>query len=93
MFVGEVVSANIHEYYVALAHSFGRRAIHLWTSAYPLDVSNGEIHEDSQRLRADMEASMAEGYVMSETLGYCTEYMERIQGTRRRVWEIRRSNS
>jgi hypothetical protein len=30
---------------------------------------------------------MAEGYVMSETLGYCTEYMQRFQGTSRRVWD------
>ena len=30
---------------------------------------------------------MAEGYAMSETLGYCTEYMQRFQGTRRRVWD------
>jgi hypothetical protein len=28
---------------------------------------------------------MAERYVMSETLGYCTKYMQRFQGTSRRV--------
>jgi hypothetical protein len=33
------------------------------------------------------EASMAEGYVMLETLGYCTEYMQRFQGTSRHVWD------
>jgi hypothetical protein len=33
------------------------------------------------------EASMAEGYAMSETLDYCTEYMDRFEGTRRQVWD------
>jgi hypothetical protein len=45
------------------------------------------IHEDSKGLcaYARSEASMAEGYVMSKTLGYCIEYMQRFQGTSRRV--------
>jgi hypothetical protein len=41
------------------------------------------------RTYARLEASMAEGYAMSETLGYCTEYMQRFHGTRRRVWDDR----
>jgi hypothetical protein len=39
------------------------------------------------------EASMAEGYAMSETLGYCTEYMDRFQGTRRCVWDDKEENT
>jgi hypothetical protein len=30
---------------------------------------------------------MAEEYVISGTLGYCTEYMQRFKGTSRRVWD------
>jgi hypothetical protein len=43
--------------------------------------------KDYVRTYAKPEASMAEGYVMSETLGYCTEYMQRFTGTTRRVWD------
>jgi hypothetical protein len=39
------------------------------------------------------EASMAEGYAMSETLGYCTEYMDRFEGTQRRVWDDKEENT
>jgi len=39
------------------------------------------------RTYARPEASIAEGYAMSETLGYCTEYLQRFEGTRRRVWD------
>jgi hypothetical protein len=37
--------------------------------------------------KARPEGSMAEGYVMEETLGFCTEYMSRFSATRRRVWD------
>ena len=30
---------------------------------------------------------MAEGYVLEEALGFCTEYMVEFQSTRRRVWD------
>jgi hypothetical protein len=43
--------------------------------------------KDYVRTYAQLEASMAEGYVMSETLGYCTEYMQRFPGTLCRVWD------
>jgi hypothetical protein len=43
--------------------------------------------KDYVRTYARPEASMAEGYAMSETLGYCTEYMQRFGGTRRHVWD------
>jgi hypothetical protein len=43
--------------------------------------------KDYVRTYARPEASMTEGYVMSETLGYCTEYMQRFQGSSRRVWD------
>jgi hypothetical protein len=36
---------------------------------------------------------MAEGYAMSETLGYSTEYMQRFQGTIRRVWDDKEENN
>jgi hypothetical protein len=39
------------------------------------------------------EASIAEGYRMSETLGYSIEYMQHIQGTSRRVWDDKEENT
>jgi hypothetical protein len=38
------------------------------------------------RSKARPERSMAEGYVMDDTLSFCTEYMSRFTGSRRRVW-------
>jgi hypothetical protein len=43
--------------------------------------------KDYVRTYARPEESIAEGYAMSETLGYCTEYMERFEGTQRQVWD------
>jgi hypothetical protein len=43
--------------------------------------------KDYMRMYAQPEASMAEGYAMSETLDYCTKYMRRFDGTSRRVWD------
>ncbi len=31
--------------------------------------------------------SMAIGYAIEEVLGFCTEYIQRSQSTRRRVWD------
>ena len=43
--------------------------------------------KDYVRIYARPEASMAIGYIMSETLGFCTEYMQSFKGTTRRVWD------
>jgi hypothetical protein len=43
--------------------------------------------KDFVRTYAKPEASMAEGYTITEMLGYSTEYMQRFIGTRRRVWD------
>jgi hypothetical protein len=48
--------------------------------------------KDYVRTYARPKASMAEGYAMSETLGYCTEYMDRFEGTRRRFWDEKEEN-
>jgi hypothetical protein len=37
--------------------------------------------------KARPEGSMAEGYAMDDTLGFCTEYMTRFTSTTRRVWD------
>jgi hypothetical protein len=39
------------------------------------------------------EGSIAEGYAMEETLGFCTEYMSRFSTTRRRVWDAIKEQS
>jgi hypothetical protein len=43
--------------------------------------------KDFVRMYAKLEASMAEGYIITETLGYSIEYMQRFSGTRQRVWD------
>jgi hypothetical protein len=48
--------------------------------------------KDYVRTKARLEGSMAEGYAMDDTLGFCTEYMTRFTGTTRRVWDLKRTN-
>jgi hypothetical protein len=43
--------------------------------------------KDFVRTHARPEGSMAEGYAMEETLGYCTEYLTRFEPTSKRVWD------
>jgi hypothetical protein len=49
--------------------------------------------KDYVRTRARPEGSMAEGYAMDDTLGFCTEYMTRFSGTIRRVWDSEEDQS
>jgi hypothetical protein len=39
------------------------------------------------RQRAKPEGSMARGYTIEEALGFCTEYMQDCELTRRRTWD------
>jgi hypothetical protein len=81
MFTREGFPNNLHGYYVTFNDSFGGRTIYLWTNAL-LKIYLVEWYmktlKDYVRTYARPEASMAKGYVMSETLGYCTEYMQRF---------------
>lgn len=43
--------------------------------------------KDYVRTLAHPEGSIAEGYTMEETLGFCTEYMRNYRGTTHRVWD------
>jgi len=43
--------------------------------------------KDYVRTYAHPEGSMAEGYRMDDTLGFCTEYMKEYRGTTHRVWD------
>ena len=43
--------------------------------------------KDYVHTKARPEGSMAEGYMMDDALGFCTEYMTRFTSTRRRVWD------
>jgi hypothetical protein len=76
---------------IVVYSSFSSRGVvYLRTRSYALDVSYGAIHEvlkDYVRTKARPERSMAEGYVMEETLGFCIEYMSRFSATRRRIWD------
>ena len=53
---------------------------------YPMELYMKTL-KDYVRTYVRLEASMVEGYVMSETLRYCMEYMQRFQGTSRLIWE------
>jgi hypothetical protein len=43
--------------------------------------------KDYVRTFAHPEGSIAEGYRMDDTLGFCTEYMRQYRGTVHRVWD------
>jgi len=43
--------------------------------------------KDYVRMYAHPEGSIAEGYRMDDTLGFCTEYMKQYRGTSHRVWD------
>ena len=43
--------------------------------------------KDYVRTHAHLEGSIAEGYRMEDTLGFCTEYMKQYWGTSQRVWD------
>jgi hypothetical protein len=43
--------------------------------------------KDYVRTFAHPEGSIAEGYQMDDTLGFCTEYMHQYRGTTDRVWD------
>jgi hypothetical protein len=53
---------------------------------YPIErylkTLKGFVHQ-----RAQPEGSMARGYIMDESLGFCTEYMQECILTKRRVWD------
>ena len=53
---------------------------------YPMERYMKNL-KDYMRTYARLEASMAEGYAMSKTLGYCIEYKEWFQGMCRCVWD------
>ena len=53
---------------------------------YPMERYMKSL-KDFVRTKARPEGSMAEGYMMDDTLGFCTEYMTRLTATRRRVWD------
>ena len=44
--------------------------------------------KDYVRTYAHPEGSIAEGYQMDDTLGFCTEYMHQYRGTTHRVWDV-----
>jgi hypothetical protein len=37
---------------------------------------------------AKPEACMASGYMVDESLGFCTEFFKLYQHTKRRIWEL-----
>jgi hypothetical protein len=43
--------------------------------------------KDYVRTFAHPEGSIAEGYRMDDTLGFCTEYTHQYRGTSQRVWD------
>jgi hypothetical protein len=53
---------------------------------YPMERYMKSL-KDCVRTKAPPKGSMAEGYMMDDTLGFCTEYMSRFSATRQRVWD------
>ena len=44
--------------------------------------------KDYVKTLAHPEGSIAKGYQMDDTLGFCTEYMHQYRGTTHRVWDV-----
>ena len=59
---------------------------------YPLERYLGTL-KTFVRNRAQPEASMAKGYVAEEALGFCTEYLNLHQYTKRHIWEAEEEES
>jgi hypothetical protein len=53
---------------------------------YPMEQYMKSLKDDV-RTKARPEGSMAEGYILDDTLGFYTEYMSRLTATRRHVWD------
>jgi hypothetical protein len=53
---------------------------------YPIERTLGTLKK-YMRNRARPEASMASGYVLDETLGFVTEYMQMFTQVRHRIWD------
>ena len=43
------------------------------------------------QMHVRLEGSMAEGYAMQETLGYCAKYLTRFEPTSKRVWNDKKN--
>lgn len=59
---------------------------------YPCERYLGTL-KSFVRNRAQPEASMAKGYVAEEALGFCTEYLNLHQYTKRHIWEAEEEES
>jgi hypothetical protein len=59
---------------------------------YPCERYLGTL-KSFVRNKAQPEASMAKGYVAEEALGFCTEYLNLAQYTKRHIWEVEEDES
>ena len=59
---------------------------------YPCERYLGTL-KSFVRNKAQPEASMATGYVAEEALGFCTEYLNLQQYTKRHIWEAEEEES
>ena len=90
MRVGEGVSTNISERHDASPNTpcwatFICGPVHCrWM--YPIERYMKTL-KDYVRTLAYPEGSIAEGYRMEDTLGFCTEYMKQYKVTTHRVWD------
>jgi hypothetical protein len=88
--VRERVSVVVFQHHDTLDAASCGGAFPVRTSAYMLDVLDGEVHEESEGLYSHESTTQGEhgrGNVMDDTFGFCTEYMSRFIPTRRRVWD------
>ena len=59
---------------------------------YPCERYLGTL-KSYVRNKAHPEASMANGYAVDEALGFCTEYLNLQQHTKRHIWEAEEEES
>jgi len=53
---------------------------------YPIEQYMKTL-KDYMRTFAHPKGSIAEGYQMDDTFGFCTKYMQQYKGTMHRVWD------
>ncbi len=53
---------------------------------YPIEQAM-KVFKGYVRNRSRLEASMAEGYILDETIGFVTKYLQDFRHVRRRIWD------
>ena len=82
--------------YVLYANSLSATAGRLWASPHMMDVPSRTVPKTWKGYvwqSAQLEGSMARGYIMDDALGFCIEYMQNCSVMTCCVWDDKRKPS